>query len=83
MTVIGLTSLAESKSVIGIEYGKFLIKRYKVFNLIKIYYLLIVFATINIISVLALFFENNVLITRVFIILSISLIFGIYYFLHI
>lgn len=80
MTVIGLTSLAESKSIIGIDYGKFLIKKYKVFGLVKIYYLLIIFAAVNIVAVLSLFFYNSKVITVVFIVLVLSLIFGIYYF---
>lgn len=80
MTVIGLTSLAESKSIIGIDYGKFLVKKYKVFNSIKIYNLLIVFAAINIISILCLFIRNDRLIKWIFIILVLSLIFSIYYF---
>ncbi|MGO1528537.1 MAG: hypothetical protein ACTHWU_07420, partial [Senegalia sp. (in: firmicutes)] len=47
MTVIGLTSLAESKTIIGIDYGKFLVKKYKVFGIIRMYYLLIIFAIIK------------------------------------
>jgi hypothetical protein len=80
MTVIGLTSLAESKSIMGIDYGKFLIKKYKVFNFVKIYYLLIVFAIINVTALFALFIDNNKLTVIFFIILVLSLIFGIYYF---
>lgn len=80
MTVIGLTSLAESKSIIGIDYGKFLVKKYKVFNFVKMYHLLIVFAAINIISILCLFIRNDRLIKWIFIILVLSLIFSIYYF---
>ena len=30
LTLIGFSSLAEKRSVIGIEYGKFLLDRYKV-----------------------------------------------------
>ena len=30
MTLIGLSSLAGKRSVIGVEYGKFLLDRYKV-----------------------------------------------------
>lgn len=80
MTVIGLTSLAESKSIIGIDYGEFLVKKYKVFNFIKMYHLLIVFAAINIVSILGLFVKNDRLIKWIFIILVVSLVFGIYYF---
>lgn len=47
MTVIGLTSLAESKNVIGIDYGRFLIKRFKVWGFLRMYDLLIAFAIVN------------------------------------
>lgn len=80
MTIIGLTSLAESKTIIGVDYGKFLIKKYKVFGCIRMYYLLIMFALINIFSLILMF--NSIYQVRVlnFIILMISLIFAIYYF---
>ena len=44
MTIIGLTSLAETKRVIGVDYGKFLIRKYGVGGCVRIYYLLVVFA---------------------------------------
>ena len=46
MTVIGLTSLAELKNVIGIDYGKFLLRKYKIFGVIRVYHLLVVFGVI-------------------------------------
>lgn len=39
MTVIGLTSLAEMKNIIGIDYGKFLLRKYKIFGFIRVYHL--------------------------------------------
>ena len=80
MTVIGLTSLAESKNIVGIDYGKFLIRKYKVFHIVRIYYILIFFAIVNISSLLCLFVNNNVLRNINFIILLLSLMFAIYYF---
>lgn len=80
MTIIGLTSLAESKTIIGVDYGKFLVKKYKVLGIVRMYYLLIIFAFINIISLILMF--NTFYQARVinFVVLLISLIFAIYYF---
>jgi len=80
MTVIGLTSLAESKTIIGIDYGKFLVKKYKVFGKIRMYYLLIIFAIINISSLILMTVENEVFRIVNFIVLMSSLIFAIFYF---
>ncbi|MFS1438717.1 hypothetical protein [Shewanella sp. 10N.286.48.A6] len=80
MTIIGLTSLAESKSVIGIDYGQYLIKSYKTFFGVKIYHLLVIFALINIVSLFSMF--TTVYSVRVanLVILILSLAFAIYYF---
>ena len=80
MTIIGLTSLAETKNVIGIDYGKYLIKSYKVVGSIRIYHLLVLFAIINVVSLLSMFIMNPVFRTVNFTILIISLVFAIYYF---
>ncbi|GAD88686.1 hypothetical protein VHA01S_008_00810 [Vibrio halioticoli NBRC 102217] len=80
MTIIGLTSLAESKSVIGIDYGQYLIKSYKVFFNVKIYHLLVIFALINIISLFSMFTTNYSVRVINLIILMLSLAFAIYYF---
>ncbi|PHS30041.1 MAG: hypothetical protein COA82_11835 [Alkaliphilus sp.] len=55
MTVIGLTALAETKTIIGIDYGKFLVGRYKLFAFFRMYHLLILFAVINAVSLLTYF----------------------------
>ncbi|GAD79486.1 hypothetical protein [Vibrio ezurae] len=80
MTIIGLTSLAESKSVIGIDYGQYLIKSYKVLFNVKIYHLLVIFALINIFSLFSMF--TTIYSVRVInlVILILSLAFAIYYF---
>ena len=52
VTVIGLSSLAEKRTVIGIEYGKYLIDNYKVFGCIKIYNVLAAIAVINAVSLI-------------------------------
>ncbi len=80
MTIIGLTSLAESKSVIGIDYGQYLIKSYKVFFDVKIYHLLVIFALVNIVSLFSMF--TTIYVVRVInlVVLMLSLAFAIYYF---
>lgn len=80
MTVIGLTSLAETKKIIGVDYGKFLIKSYKLFGFFRIYYLLIVFAMINAISLFSMFILVGAFLKLNFIILLLSLVFAIFYF---
>lgn len=80
MTVIGLTSLAEMKNVIGIDYGKFLLRKYKIFGFIRVYYLLIVFASINVASLFLLAVQNYQFRLIHFWVLIVSLIFAIYYF---
>jgi hypothetical protein len=79
MTVIGFTSLADTKCVIGIDYGKFLIKKFKLFG-IRMYYWLIAFALINIISLFTMAATNEYIRNLDFILLIFSLIFAIYYF---
>jgi hypothetical protein len=80
MTIIGLTSLAETKKIIGIDYGKFLIKKYKVFRGVRIYHLLIIFAVVNVVSLFLMVLPmENFRLTN-FILLVISLSFAIYYF---
>jgi hypothetical protein len=37
MTVIGLTSLAETKKIIGVDYGRFLVKKYRILGQVRIY----------------------------------------------
>lgn len=80
MTIIGLTSLAETKKIIGVDYGKFLVKKYRILNLFRVYELLIVFAIINVFSLFLMLVETFEfrLINSVF--LMISLVFAIYYF---
>ncbi|MGD7053953.1 hypothetical protein [Sutcliffiella horikoshii] len=80
MTIIGLTSLAESKSIIGIDYGKFLVRKYKVLNIVKIYHLLIAFAIINVSSLFLMFVQTYQFRIIIFTVLILSLIFAIFYF---
>lgn len=79
MTVIGLTSLADKKTVIGVDYGEFLIKKFKYLN-IRMYYWLIVFALINIISLFTMLISEPKIRLINFIILIFSVIFAIVYF---
>lgn len=80
MTIIGLTSLAEKKTIIGVDYGKYLINNYKLFHAIPMYLLLIIFAIINILALFALYFTDDNLRMTIFIGLTICLSFAIYYF---
>ncbi|MCM3636567.1 hypothetical protein M3152_02455 [Sporosarcina luteola] len=72
--------MAEMKNVIGVDYGKFLLGKYKIFGFIRVYYLLIVFAAINVSSLLLIFIDNPLFRLTNFIVLIVSLIFAIYYF---
>jgi len=81
MTIIGLTSIAESKSVIGADYSDFLIKKYRILKFIRIYHLLIAFALVNILSLITMSF-NNVIIQSVTLVLVLfsSILAMIYFF---
>ena len=80
MTIIGLTSLADFKKVIGIDYGSFLIKKFKLFTSFKIYHALVVFAIINVSSLFFMFINQPIFRLTNFLLLVLSLIFAIYYF---
>lgn len=47
ITVIGLTSLAEKRTVIGVDYGKYLMDSYKFLGLVRIFHMLVAVAIIN------------------------------------
>ena len=59
MTIIGLTSLAEKKTIIGVDYGKYLINKYKLLHCIPLYVLIILFAVINTIALFTLYWTNS------------------------
>lgn len=80
MTIIGLTSLAEKKTIIGVDYGKYLINKYKLFHIIPMYILLILFAVINTLALFTLYLTDDYFRTTIFIGLTICLSFAIYYF---
>lgn len=80
MTVIGLTSLAETKKIIGVDYGRFLVKKYRVIGPIKVYGLLILFAVINVSSLFFMFVQTVPFRMIHFLLLTVSLVFAIYYF---
>jgi len=85
-TVLGLTSLAESKRVLGIEYGKFLLREHYmlVFNKIpfKIKWFLTLFAFINAFAFIGIFMFGNFPVIRavLIVLLMISFLMLIYYF---
>ncbi|MBO5933561.1 MAG: hypothetical protein J6Q19_07575 [Bacteroidaceae bacterium] len=80
MTIIGLTSLAEKKTIIGVDYGKYLINNYKLFHIFPMYLLLILFAIINVIALFTLYLTDYNFRTTIFVGLTICLSFAIYYF---
>ncbi|MDZ5711319.1 hypothetical protein UFB30_03745 [Jeotgalibacillus sp. HH7-29] len=80
MTVIGLTSLAEMKSVIGVDYGRFLLRKYKVFGWLRVYYLLIIFAIINVLALFLMGLNGNIFRMIYFWTIVTALAFAIYYF---
>lgn len=80
MTIIGLTSIAESKSVIGADYSTFLIKKFRVLKYIRIYHLLIVFAAINILALITMSFDNLVIQSITLILVLVSAILAMVYF---
>lgn len=47
ITVIGLTSLAEKRTVIGVDYGKYLIDEYKILGWVRVFHVFIGIAVIN------------------------------------
>ncbi|MEH7439316.1 hypothetical protein V7182_17725 [Neobacillus drentensis] len=80
MTIIGLTSLAETKRIIGVDYGSFLLKKYKLLNLVRIYVLLVVFAIVNVGSLFFMFVKVTEFRVVNFMVLTLSLVFAIFYF---
>lgn len=79
MTVIGLTSLADKKTVIGVDYGSFLINEFELLG-IRMYTWLIFFACVNVVSIFTMFSTTNSYHTVNFFLLLLSLVFAIYYF---
>lgn len=80
MTIIGLTSLAEKKTIIGVDYGKYLISKYKLFHMVPLYVLLILFAVINTAALFTLYWTDSQFCRTIFIGVTICLSFAIYYF---
>ena len=79
MTVIGLTSLADKKTIIGVDYGQFLIKKFY-FGKMRMYYWLITFAMINVLSLFTMFIDMSLVRVLNFFLLIFALIFAIMYF---
>lgn len=83
MTVIGLTSLAEKRLVIGVEYGKYLIDKYRIRNTIRLYHLIVAFAIINALSLVFMWWDAfPILQIIIFSLLILSTWGMIYYFLE-
>lgn len=83
MTVIGLTSLAEKRLVIGVEYGKYLVDKYCIYNTVRLYYLMVVFALVNAMSLIFMWWDTFPLLRTIFFSLLILSTWGlIFYFLE-
>ena len=50
LTIVGLSSLAEKRSVIGMEYGSYLLDKYKIHGKIRMFHLLVFVAVVDVIS---------------------------------
>ena len=53
LTIVGLSSLAEKRSVIGIEYGRYLLDRYKIYGFIRLFHMLVFVAVVDAISIVS------------------------------
>jgi len=81
VTVVGLSSLAEKRTVIGIEYGKYLLDQFKWLGFFRIYHILVLVALINAASLVVMLHPefSNVLTSIVFYFLVLSSLFVLYY----
>ena len=81
VTVVGLSSLAEKRTVIGIEYGKYLLDRFKWLGVFRIYHILVGVALVNVVSLVVMLHPecSPVLTTIVYSCLVLSSIFVLYY----
>ena len=59
MTVLGLSSMAEKRSVAGVEYGRYMLDKYKVFGIVRIYYLLLGIAVADVLAFIAMWIPQN------------------------
>ena len=80
LTIIGLTSLAEKRSVMGVEYGKYMIDKYKILGFLRLYHVLVAVAIVNIASLFVMWSHCRTLKMVCFLLLLVSLCFTIYYF---
>ena len=79
MTIIGLTSLANTKNVMGVDYGDYLLKKHKLLN-IRLYNILIFFAMLNVFCLGLMFLDNSWAILLNITLSLGSLAFAIFYF---
>lgn len=81
VTVVGLSSLAEKRTVIGVEYGRYLMDKYRLLGICRVYYALVGVAVVNCISLFVMLHNDRfpVLAAVVFILLIFSSIFVLYY----
>ena len=73
LTIVGLSSLAEKRSVIGIEYGRYLLDRYKIYGFIRLFHMLVFVAVVDAISIVSIWISFIPMVSAiVFALLSIS-----------
>lgn len=80
ITVIGLTSLAEKRTVIGVDYGKYLMDEYRIFGIVRVFHILIGIAIINAVALVVMLHNFPVIIEFVvFVLLILSAWFVLVY----
>lgn len=81
VTVVGLSSLAEKRTVIGVEYGRYLMDKYRLLGVCRVYSALVWVAVVNCISLFVLLHNDSfpLLAAVVFILLVISSMFVLDY----
>ncbi len=80
MTVLGLSSMAEKRSVAGVEYMRYMLDKYKLFGVIRMYYLLLVVAVVDVLAFIAMWIPQMPLVSYVvFGLLSFSTCIVIYF----
>lgn len=80
MTVLGLSSMAEKRNVAGVEYRQYILDKYKLFSVIRMYYLLLVVAVVDVLAFIAMWIPKILWVSYVvFGLLSLSTCIVIYF----
>ena len=81
VTVVGLSSLAEKRTVIGIEYGRYLLDKYKLLGVFRVYHILVAVALVNAAALVVMlgWIDCQIVTTVVFLLLILSSWFVLFY----